>query len=92
MLNRDQIEAYRRDGFIVVENILSGAEIADLRAATDALVEQSRHVTDHDDVYDFEPSHSSDDPRVRRIKTPQRHHAIYAAIMRHEAILASSGS
>jgi phytanoyl-CoA hydroxylase len=87
MLNRDQIEAYRRDGFIVIENVLSGAEIAELRAATDALVEQSRHVTDHDDVYDLEPSHSGDDPRVRRIKTPHRHHAIYAAIMRHEAIL-----
>src|SRR3954454_11208320 len=87
MLSRDQIETYRRDGFIVVPDVLSGTEIADLRAATDALVDKARLVTDHDDVYDLEPSHSPDEPRVRRIKTPHRHHEIYAAILRHDAIL-----
>src|SRR4051812_23388445 len=87
MLSPDQIEAYRRDGFIVVEGVLSEAEIADLRAVTDALVDKARFLTEHDDVYDLEPSHSRDDPRVRRIKTPHRQHEIYAAVMRHDGIL-----
>src|SRR3954447_4706936 len=87
MLSPDQIEAYRRDGFLVVEGVLTQAEIADLRAATDALIDKARFVTGHDDVYDLEPSHSRDDPRVRRIKTPHRQNQIYAAIMRHERIL-----
>ena len=87
MLNESQIETYRRDGFIVVEGVLSADELAMLRSVTEALVEKSRTVTEHDDVYDLEPLHSQAEPRVRRIKTPHRQHDIYAAIMRHETIL-----
>ncbi len=87
MLSKDQIEAYRRDGFIVVAGVLSTAEINALREVTDGLVEQARSVAEHNEVYDLEPSHSSDDPRVRRIKTPHIQHPIYDAIMRHDAIL-----
>jgi hypothetical protein len=77
MLSEDQVEAYRRDGFIVVEGVLTGAEIQALRDATDALVEGSRAVTEHTDVYDLEPGHSPDEPRVRRIKTPHVQHPVY---------------
>lgn len=35
MLGNRQIAAYRRDGFIVVEGVLSAAEVAALRRATD---------------------------------------------------------
>jgi hypothetical protein len=45
MLSTGQIEAYRRDGFIVVEGVLSTAEISALREVTDGLVEQARSVT-----------------------------------------------
>ena len=34
-----QIEAYRRDGFVVIENVLSPAEVQTLRQVTDELVE-----------------------------------------------------
>ena len=87
MLSKDQIEAYRRDGFIVVEGVLSAAEISALRETTDGLVEQARSVTEHNEVYDLEPSHSPDDPRVRRIKTPHVQHPVYDAVMRHEGLL-----
>ncbi|HEX2553914.1 MAG TPA: phytanoyl-CoA dioxygenase family protein [Microvirga sp.] len=88
MLSQDQVEAYRRDGFIVVEGVLSDAEIGALREATDALVEGSRAVDAHTDVYDLEPGHTRDEPRVRRIKTPHLQHPVYDAVMRHERILA----
>ncbi|MDQ4136221.1 MAG: phytanoyl-CoA dioxygenase family protein [Pseudomonadota bacterium] len=87
MLSEDQVEAYRRDGFIVVEGVLTGAEIQALRDATDALVEGSRAVTEHTDVYDLEPGHSPEEPRVRRIKTPHVQHPVYDQVMRHEGIL-----
>ena len=38
-LSAQQIARYRRDGFIVVEDVLSPAEISGLRRVTDALVE-----------------------------------------------------
>src|SRR5918994_50357 len=87
MLRKDQIEAYRRDGLFVVEGGLSTAEINALREVTDGLVEHARSVAEHNEVYDLEPSHSSEDPRVRRIKTPHLQHPIYDAMMRHDAIL-----
>src|SRR6186713_986929 len=63
-LSAEQIGRYQRDGFIVVEDVLSPAEIADLRRVTDALVENARTVTAHTGVYDLEPSHTPADPRI----------------------------
>ena len=87
-LTADQISRYRRDGYIVVEGALSPAEIAELRRVTDALVEQSRMVTTHTNVYDLEPSHSPADPRVRRIKQPHNVDPVFDRTMRHPQIVA----
>ena len=87
-LSSSQIDAYRNDGFIVVENVLSADEVRALREVTDDFVERARDVATHDDVYDLEPSHSADEPRVRRIKTPHAQHDVYAGVMRHPTILA----
>ena len=88
MLSRADVERYDRDGFIVVPDVLSAEEVAGLRAATDALVERSRAVEDHNEVYDLEPGHSADEPRVRRIKTPDKWDGRFAAIVRHPRIVA----
>ena len=87
-LSSSQIDAYRNDGFIVVENVLSADDVRALREVTDDFVERARDVATHDDVYDLEPSHSADEPRVRRIKTPHAQHDVYAGVMRHPTILA----
>lgn len=70
MLSQDQIEtSYKRDGFIVVEGMLSAAEVAALREVTDSFVERARSVTEHDNVFDLEPSHTLEEPRIRGMKT-----------------------
>jgi ectoine hydroxylase-related dioxygenase (phytanoyl-CoA dioxygenase family) len=89
MLTRAQIDTYNEIGAIVLPDILSAAEVASLREATDHFVRESRHVTAHDAVYDLEDSHSQSEPRVRRIKTPHLHHPAYDAIARHPGILAA---
>jgi ectoine hydroxylase-related dioxygenase (phytanoyl-CoA dioxygenase family) len=86
-LPREIIETYRRDGFVVVEDVLSADEVQALRTVTDQFVENARSRTEHDHIYDLEPSHSADDPRVRRIKTPHAQHEVYAGIMRHPKVL-----
>ncbi len=88
MLSPDQIAAYRRDGFIVVPDIFTAPEVAALRRVTDAFVEVARRVAANDDVYDLEDSHSPDEPRVRRIKTPHLHDPEYARAARHPKIVA----
>ena len=88
MLTQAQKDEYDRVGAIVVPDVLSPAEVAELRAVTDGFVESARAVTTHDAIYDLEDSHSPEQPRVRRIKAPHLHHAAYAALVRHPKIVA----
>lgn len=89
MLSQTQIEAYYRDGAVVVGDVLSSDEVRQLRRVTEELVEKARDVTQHNDVYDLEDSHSAENPRVRRIKTPHLHHPEYARLVKHPGIVAA---
>ena len=87
MLTQEQIDFYNENGYLGVENVLSAEEVADLQRATDEFVEKSREVTEHTDIFDLEPGHSSEAPRVRRIKNPVMHHIVYDQTLRHDRIL-----
>ena len=87
MLSPTTLAAYRRDGFIVLPDILSAAEVDALRRVTDEFVEGARAVSANNEIYDLEDSHSSAEPRVRRIKTPHLHDAEYARAARHPKIV-----
>lgn len=87
MLTQKQIERYHENGYISVENALSAEEIADLRRVTDEFVEKSREVTEHTNVFDLEPGHTPESPRVRRIKSPASQHIVYDRTLRHDRIL-----
>jgi phytanoyl-CoA hydroxylase len=88
MLSRADIDRYNRDGFIVVPGVLGDAEVASLREAADELVSKSRTVASHNEVYDLEPGHTAEMPKVRRIKTPDRWDPRFAAMVRHPGIIA----
>jgi ectoine hydroxylase-related dioxygenase (phytanoyl-CoA dioxygenase family) len=86
-LSDEQVAYYRSNGFLTVDNVLSPAELAELRSVTDDMVEQSRAVDANTALYDLEPGHSAVQPRVRRLKNPAGHHPAYDRLMRHERIL-----
>ena len=88
MLTAKQVQQYHDTGYLAVPDVLSGDEVAELQRVTDEFVEASRGVAAHTDVYDLEPSHSSAEPRVRRIKNPDLHHDAYHRTLRHPAIVA----
>ena len=58
-----------------------------LRRVTEEFVEKSREVTEHDEVFDLEPDHTPEFPKLRRIKSPVKAHPAYAAALRNERIL-----
>lgn len=87
MLSKAQIDQYNAAGAIVVPDILSPAEVAELRRVTDGFVEKSRAISIHNEIYDLEDTHSPAQPRVRRIKAPHQHHPAYAALVHHPRIL-----
>ena len=87
MLSPEQIKYYHENGFLTVENVLTDAELQRLQTVTDEFVEQSRAVTANDAMFDLEPNHTADNPRLRRLKNPIQHHEIYRQIMNHDGIL-----
>ena len=62
MLTQAQKDEYDRVGAIVVPDVLSPAEVAELRAVTDGFVERARAITTHDAIYDLEDSHRRRSP------------------------------
>lgn len=87
MLSQKQIEAYHRDGYIGVEHVLTSKEVLELKRVTDDFVEQSRRVTNSDGVFDLEPGHTAEAPRLRRLKEPIEVHEVYRNALNHPRIL-----
>ena len=87
MLTDEQIAVYKRDGYVSVEGVLSESEVADLRRVTDEFVEQSRYVKESDDVFDLEPDHTYERPKLRRLKSPIDVRNMYRSTLGHEKII-----
>jgi ectoine hydroxylase-related dioxygenase (phytanoyl-CoA dioxygenase family) len=88
MLSTAQRAAYERDGFIVVPDVFSSAEIDELRRVTDEFVRNAASVAANDEIYDLEDSHSAQEPRVRRLKAPHLHHPAYFRASRNANVVA----
>jgi len=87
MLIGAQRAAYDRDWFIVVPDVFSAEDIAELRQVTDEFVSASAAVTANDSIYDLEDTHSAGAPRVRRLKAPHAIHPAYMRASRHPKIV-----
>jgi phytanoyl-CoA hydroxylase len=82
MLSAKQIGQYRDTGWLVVEDMLDAEMLSRARQVIAGFVAGSSKVTQHDHVYDLEPGHRPEAPRVRRIKTPHTNHPLFWEIAR----------
>jgi ectoine hydroxylase-related dioxygenase (phytanoyl-CoA dioxygenase family) len=87
MLTPEQVRSYREDGYLVVEDVVPRPLIEEARQVVEDLVEASRSVRDHDNLYDLEPGHSDRAPRVRRLKEPCAVHPVFDRINRLPRLL-----
>jgi phytanoyl-CoA hydroxylase len=87
MLSELGIATYRRDGVVVVPDVLDVPTVGSLRRVVAELVAGAAQVSQHDDVYDLEPSHTPAMPRVRRIKSPHKVHALFDQIVRSQPVI-----
>lgn len=77
ILDATAIEAYRADGYLLVDDLVDDSWLTDLRAASQEFVERSRELTASNRVLDVEPGHTADEPRLRRLVSPVEHHETF---------------
>ncbi len=87
MISDDLAQAYKRDGVIVIPEVLDNDTLARVRTALAEIVAGAANVTEHNDVYDLEPGHTPENPRVRRIKAPHKVHPIFDEIVRSRSVI-----
>ena len=81
ILTTAQVEQYREEGYLIVEGVVDDNTLRTMKNALAELVEQSRAVAAHNDIYDLEPGHTAEQPRVRRIKKPHVVHPVFAEVL-----------
>jgi len=74
-------ERYFSDGACVVERALDAGWLARLNDAVTAKIEQSRAETASGPVFDLEPDHTADAPRLRRLNSPCDHDPVFMELL-----------
>ena len=69
----EQIEFYNENGYILFEKLLDDEMLARLQEETDRIVSEAAGLSEHNNQYDLEDSHTPENPRVRRLKAPHQH-------------------
>ncbi len=82
MINAKDVEFYRENGYLLVENVLDPATLTRMRKVIADLVAKAAGVQTHNDIYDLEPTHTPENPRVRRIKTPHKVDPFFMDVVR----------
>ncbi len=76
-LTDEQRHFYFENGYLLVEKAVPDDQLERLRTATDEMIERSRSITASDAVWDLENGHAADEPRLRRLTSPNDHHIEY---------------
>lgn len=77
MLNKEQLQFYYENGYVLVENAVSPEQLAKLEQITHRLIEASSTVTVSNEVYDLDEGHCADSPKLTRIKLPHKQDPYY---------------
>ena len=89
VITDEQVRAYNEKGFVVVEDIFSAGDLEQMDAAMREIVASARGLSEHSSVIDLEPSHTPDNPRVRRIKEPFLNHPVFNEMARKPKLIAA---
>jgi ectoine hydroxylase-related dioxygenase (phytanoyl-CoA dioxygenase family) len=77
VLTQAQREFYFEHGYLLLERVVPADWVERLLAVTAGFVEQSRALTRSDAIFDLEPNHTAERPRLRRLTSPVEQHPVY---------------
>ncbi len=86
MLSDAQKEAFHAQGYLMVENAVTPAELGAMQAVTARLIEASRVVSESDEVYDLDKGHGPDSPRLTRIKLPHKRDPVFREVLTRSGV------
>lgn len=86
MLTEAQKEFYDREGYLMVENAVTPAELAKVQRIAWDYIEASRSVTESNDVYDLDDGHGPKTPRLTRIKLPHKQHPYFWDLLKNSGL------
>lgn len=77
---------YQAQGYVLIPDALSPAEVRELQATTNRIAAQAAGLTEENSLFDFEAAHTPEVPMVQRLKKPHRVDPLYFALAKHPAI------
>ena len=86
-LTPQQISFYEENGYLVIENQIHKAWLAQIRAERSRFEEEATELEYSNDRLDLEDSHTRATPRLRRIKLPHMISIIFDELMLFNHIL-----
>ncbi len=87
MLTAQNITGYERHGFAIVRQAISPETLKKLQLQSDQWVEQTRGLTQSNEMFDLQAEHCADAPRVNRVNHPVAHSALCWEVARSNAVL-----
>ena len=85
-LSKDEINFYNDQGYLLVEDVISENQHKEMLTLVDGFFEKSKMIRENDNIFDLEDGHSSENPRLKRIKQPHQHSQFFWDIIRESKI------
>lgn len=78
VITDEQRDFYAANGYLQLPSFVSGRWLDDLQAVAQEFVDRSRSESRSTRVFDLEPDHKADAPRIRRLNSPVDQHETFA--------------
>ena len=77
VLSQEQREFYFESGYLLLEGFVSRQWLDRLWEVSNEFIERSRGLKQSNTTLALEPTHSAENPRLRRLIDPTEHHPLY---------------
>ncbi|SMF47880.1 Phytanoyl-CoA dioxygenase (PhyH) [Tistlia consotensis] len=88
MLDEEQVRQFREEGYLIVPGCASTWEVVALNSELDGWIDESRQhsenwgvTADGKHVFDLEPGHSAERPKLRRVTNPADFSDLYRSVL-----------
>ena len=73
ILKQEQREFYFENGYLLLESIVPQKWLELLRSTTNNKINESKNLSESNDIFDLDKGHSFENPRLRRLSSPNDH-------------------